>query len=100
MKKNILICMGLIALVFLSGCATAIEDVKTEENLGEKVTVSGTVSGVIKIGDLSGYTLTDKNGDEISIASERLPAEGDSLRVSGVLNRGILIGYYIDVDEE
>lgn len=98
MKKTLFFIFMISFLVF-AGCTTQnIEDVKTSENVGEKVSVKGTVQTTIKIGSLSGYTLSDDTGS-IAVASESLPAEGDEIRVSGTLIRDSLLGYYIKVEE-
>ena len=86
-------------LVLLSGCSQSIEEVKQDKYVGETVSVSGTVEGSIKIGDLSAYTLTDSNGDSIGVASDALPAEGDQVTAKGTLMKTPIIGYYIDVDK-
>ena len=86
-------------LVLLSGCSQSIEEVKQDKYVGEIVSVSGTVEGSIKIGDLSAYTLTDSNGDSIGVASDALPAEGDQVTAKGTLMKAPILGYYIDVDK-
>lgn len=98
---NILIKLGLLfSVVFLLvGCSQSVEEVKNDENIGEKVSVKGTVEETVKIGDLSGYMLKDSNGDTISVASKDLPEEGDTVVARGILERGLLIGYYIDTDK-
>ena len=74
-------------------------DIKNEEHLGEQVKVSGTVTSVIKLGELSGYELTDKNGDKIGVSIKKLPQEGDRVTAKGTLMKEILIGYYILIKE-
>lgn len=74
-----------------------IADVKSEEYVGETVRVRGEVTGTIKFGSLSGYTLTDKEGDSIMVSSEDLPEEGSKKSVSGTIKKGPLgIGYYLE----
>ncbi len=87
----------LACLVLLTGCTTSIEDIKEnpDEFMGETVTVRGEVSNVIKIGKLSGFTLTDIEGDKISVSSEELPKEGDTVSVKGVVMKEVLVGNYI-----
>lgn len=103
LKNNIyiskyVVMIGLLLLsVIFSGCTTAIKDVMTEDNVGSKVTVHGTVDNAIKIGDLSGYTIKDETGT-IRVSSDELPAEGSSKTVSGVLMHDTLFGYYIKVN--
>ena len=94
MKKIIVL---LVLMLVLAGCTQTVEQVKKEENIGKTVTVAGTAQGVIKIGKLSGYTVVDKNGDKIGVASEALPAEGDAISVKGVLMKDTILGYYIKV---
>jgi hypothetical protein len=96
MKLKLVIGLILV-LVLLAGCAQTVEQVKKEENVGKTVSVSGTAQGVIKIGQLSGYTLVDKNGDKIGVSSESLPAEGSAVTAKGVLMKDTLLGYYIKV---
>lgn len=86
-----------LALLMLTACTQSIDSIKTEDMIGEDVTVFGNVENTIKIGDLSGYTLTDETGS-IAVQSEALPAEGDSVRVSGVLRRTLLFGYYVEAE--
>ena len=98
MKKRFTILIFTLALIFISGCSQSIEEVKKDENIGEKVTVRGTVEGTVKIGEISGYTLVDENGDKIGVASKSLPAEGEKITVKGTLVKKPILGYYIDVD--
>jgi hypothetical protein len=71
-----------------------------DDYVGKTVSVAGTVEGTLKIGDISGYTLVDANGDKITVASERLPAEGDKVTVKGILRKGPLgLAYYIDANQ-
>ena len=55
----------MLSLILLAGCQS-IAEIKSEEYVGEEVTVRGVVEDSIKIGDLSGYTLA---------------SEGESIRV-------------------
>lgn len=85
-----------IALALLIGCSTqSISEVKSEDNVGKKVMVSGTVKESIKLGELSGYVLEDDSGDKIKVSSDSLPAEGEDITVSGTLIRDTIFGYYI-----
>lgn len=90
----------LFIAAILSGCsaATDIVDVKDSGMVGETVTVSGTVRDAIKLGDISGYTLADDTGS-ISISSRTLPQEGTNVRVTGVVMRDTVFGYYITEDQ-
>jgi len=97
--NKIIIALLLILTVVLTGCAQTISDVTSNDDLvQETVTIRGEVKSPLKIGDISGYTLEDKNGDEIIVASQSLPAEEDTVTVSGTLKKGLLgMGFYIDV---
>jgi hypothetical protein len=98
-KINLLLIVGvLFAVILISGCVTStIKDVKTSDNVGTKVVVAGTVENTLKIGSISGYTLKDKT-DTIRISSESLPEEGSEIRVTGVLMKDTILGYYIKAD--
>lgn len=99
LKQNYLLLSGLLIMViFISGCtATTIENVKNPDNVGKKVTIYGAVQNTIKIGALSGYTLKDETGT-ISVSSKNLPKEGNEIRVTGILMKDTILGYYIKVD--
>ncbi len=97
MKRILLLSICLVFCgMLLSGCAQSVEDVEQEKNIGKTVAVQGTVKETIKFGELSGYVLVDSNGDEIGVAAERLPAEGDKVTARGELVKAPLLGYYID----
>ena len=97
-KIIILKIMSLLAVLFLlAACASSIEEVKNPDNVGKKVTVSGTVKTTFKLGSLSGYTLEDETGS-ISVSSEELPKEGTKKRVTGVLIKDTIFGYYVKVE--
>lgn len=89
-----------VLLLLLAGCTKSLAEVKSEKYLDEKVTVKGVVKNTIKLGGLSGYTLEDDAGDQLPVASESLPQEGVDVRVSGVVKKAPLLGYYLDVDAE
>jgi hypothetical protein len=95
MKKALL--MILLAAVFLVGCTTSIQDIKDnpDKYMGETVTVKGTSSGSVKLGGLSGFTLTEKSGAKIAVSSSELPADGDKVSVKGVVMKDLLLGTYI-----
>ena len=83
--KNILLILILLSAVILTGCMSqSIADVKTSDNVGKTVKVTGTVENTMKLGSLSGYTLKDDTGT-ISVSSESLPKEGDTITVKGTL---------------
>lgn len=105
MKKNILfIGIGIVVILalvlfFVFGISKTVAEITASDKfLGETVTVRGTAESPLKIGEISGYTLVDKNNDKIIVASERLPAEGDKVTAKGILKKGPIIGYYIDVE--
>ena len=88
----------LLTVFLLVGCAAqSIESVKTEEKIGKKVTVTGTVKSSIKIGSISAYVLEDNTGT-IGVSAERLPVEGERVTAKGVLIKDSLFGYYIKAD--
>jgi aspartyl-tRNA synthetase len=86
--------------LILFGCIAGqtIKDIKTEENVGKTVFVSGTVADVVSIGGLSYYVLEDDSGT-INVSAESLPAKGDNVTVNGTLVKDTLLGYYIKVVE-
>ncbi|MGE0793204.1 MAG: hypothetical protein AB7V77_03440 [Candidatus Woesearchaeota archaeon] len=96
-NKKLILGLFLIVTLFLVGCGVdKISDIKSSDYVGKKVTVSGVVENTIKLGDLSGYTISD--GDEsIFVSSDALPKEGTNERVSGILMKNLL-GYYIQTD--
>ena len=101
MNKIYIAAAALLFVVAVSGCVGAITlqelSENTENYLGEKVTVQGVVSNTVKIGELSGFNLSD--GDySISVSSETLPAEGTTVTVTGTVMKEILIGHYILAD--
>ena len=88
----------IIAIIVYPNLATQkISDVKSQENVGKTVRVRGQVTTVIKIGELSGYTLEDDSGT-IAVSSQKLPQEGKIITVKGTLIRDTLLGYYIKVN--
>ncbi|MCR4368670.1 MAG: hypothetical protein NUV67_02065 [archaeon] len=94
--NKILFALALAAFILLSGCISQeIAEVKNDANVGEKVTVSGTVTNSIKIGDLSGYIIEDATGS-LAVSSERLPAVGDKVTVTGTLVKDTIFGFYLD----
>lgn len=87
----------LSALFLLTACVQSIEEIKNPDNVGKKVTVSGTVKTTFKLGSLSGYILEDETGS-ISVSSVDLPKEGTKKTVRGVLIKDTIFGYYIKVE--
>jgi len=99
MKKTLLIIILIMTAILLVGCASkTISEIKTQDYVGKKVTISGTVKNTIKIGPISAYTLEDKTG-QIGVATQKLPNEGKQVTVTGVLIKDTLFGYYIKLDE-
>ncbi|PIU21768.1 MAG: hypothetical protein COT15_00565 [Candidatus Diapherotrites archaeon CG08_land_8_20_14_0_20_34_12] len=94
----IFIILGLLLLIFGCVAGQTIKDIKTGQNVGKTVVVSGTVTDVVSIGGLSYYVLQDNNGT-IPVSVKNLPAKGEKLTVSGTLIKDILVGYYIKVVE-
>jgi hypothetical protein len=95
MKKIILGINLVLALIFLTGCIPrTIAEVKNEQYVGKTVMVIGTVGTTIKIGQLSGYTISDSTGN-IGVKSDTLPVEGSKITVTGILAKDSIFGYYI-----
>jgi outer membrane lipopolysaccharide assembly protein LptE/RlpB len=94
--KKLLLILAVLA-VFLAGCGTQIKDIKDnpDDYIGETVTVKGVSSASIKIGQLSGFTLTQDDGSKISISSTELPKDDSKIRVKGVVMKDTLFGVYI-----
>lgn len=96
---------ALLVSLLLFGCMgigeTKITDLKNnpDKYAGEKITVSGTVENTVKLGQLSGYSLVDENGNKITVSSQALPAEGSKKTVSGIYMRDSLFGYYLKAQE-
>ncbi|MFO7711113.1 MAG: hypothetical protein R6V53_05100 [Candidatus Woesearchaeota archaeon] len=85
-------------LLTILGCTyQTIDEIKEKDNIGEEVAVRGEVLNSVKIGDLSGYVLKDKNNDTIGVASDDLPEEGETVVARGTLERNIIFGYYIRI---
>lgn len=94
--KKILIVLAILTLLAMAGCATSLKDLSTnpEKYLGKKVTVEGAASNVLKIGKLSGFKISQ--GDySIAVSSENLPGEGKQVKVTGIVMKDSLFGYYI-----
>lgn len=101
-KKYLIAGAGLVVLfvvAMLLFSSQKIVDIKNEKHLGQQVKVSGTVTNVIKIGQISGYKIADKNGDEIAVSSKALPQKGEKVMVKGTLMREIVVGYYIQTKD-
>jgi hypothetical protein len=99
MKKVIIAFLIIGLLISTTACTVkTIADVKKAENIGKKVNVAGKVESSFKIGSLSGYSLKDDT-DKIGVSSQKLPKEGESVSVTGILMKDTLLGYYIKADE-
>lgn len=96
-KKILMLLVIFSTVILFSGCAKTIAEVKIEENIGEEVSIKGTVQSSIKLGELSGYMIKDENNDEIFVSSKSLPEEGKEVKVSGILEKKPIIGYYIKI---
>ncbi len=100
MKKSVIIGIVIVAIVFAIIAyyffPKSISEIKNEKYIDKKVIVRGTVEHTLKIGELSGYTLRDKNGDTIPVSSDTLPKEGSTKTTYGTLRERSLIGYYIE----
>jgi uncharacterized protein YcfL len=94
--KKILLLILLVA-VFLVGCTSSIQDIKEnpDKYVGETISVKGISSASVKLGQLSGFTLTEKSGSKISVSSENLPKDGSDVKVKGVVMKDSLFGVYI-----
>ena len=87
----------LIVTLLVSGCGfVSVRELKEdpEKYIGKEIAVSGVVSNSIKIGTLSGFSLT-AGEYSISVQSKELPAEGKKVTVQGVLMKEVFLGYYI-----
>ncbi len=97
MNKKYLLGTLLFLTLFLTGCGIdKISDIKSETYIGQTVTVKGTVENTIKLGELSGFTLSDGE-DSIFISSGNLPSEGSNQKVKGILRKNLL-GHYIEMN--
>ncbi len=97
MKKQLsFVCLSLIlCTILLIGCVPkSIAEIKNEQYVGKTVTVNGKVGNSFKIGQLSGYTISDSTGD-IGVKSSTLPVEGSEITVKGTLMKDSIFGYYI-----
>ncbi|MCP3682389.1 MAG: hypothetical protein GY861_06825 [bacterium] len=96
--KQIIMVLALFSLLVLSGCGQTVAEIKSADYEGKTVSVSGTAENSIKIGQLSGYTLVDSNGDKIAVSTTALPSEGDKVTAKGTLIKDTIFGYYIKVN--
>ncbi len=89
----------IFALLLLFGClaqTTALGDIKSnpEKYLGQQVTVAGNITESVKIGQLSGFRITDGNAT-MGVRSDTLPPVGTYVTVKGTVVRDTIFGYYI-----
>ena len=96
--KKIISILIVLSLLFVVGCTTSIDEVKSEDYIGKTVSVKGEVTNTIKFGELSGYTLEDDTGVSIGISTKELPKEGETITVTGTLMKDTLFGYYVLVN--
>jgi len=98
MKKIILMIL-LLSVLFIAGCGTytKVSELSKTENINKEVVVRGEVSNTFKFGSLSGYKLVMEDG-EIFVNAKKLPEEGKTTKVKGILLKG-LIGYYVQAIE-
>jgi uncharacterized protein YdeI (BOF family) len=101
MKRFYILAAALAVFIVLSGCMAAMTVTQLKENankyIGEKVTVEGTATNSTKIGELSGFRLSDGT-ETIIVASNTLPAENAKVVVRGTLMTEVIVGYYILAD--
>ncbi|MDP1695550.1 MAG: hypothetical protein Q8L29_01400 [archaeon] len=103
-KGNALIILAVVVLLAVGVyyaynmvSTKSIAEIKSEDYIGKSVRISGTVESAIKLGQFSGYTLSD-DSDSIFVSSSKLPEEGSKVSVTGVVMKEIIIGYYLKAD--
>ncbi|MFN7990992.1 MAG: hypothetical protein U0R44_02425 [Candidatus Micrarchaeia archaeon] len=69
-----------------------------ESYSGQQVAVKGTIEDSVKIGRLSGFSLSDGTGT-INVKSDTLPPVGTEATVKGTVVKDSLFGYYILASE-
>ncbi|MCX8193942.1 MAG: hypothetical protein N3G19_01085 [Candidatus Pacearchaeota archaeon] len=99
MKTKIfaLLFLLLVAVFLISGCGVVnVKELKEnpEKYFGKEIYAKGIVKNTIKIGSLSGFSLTEGNYS-IPVKSDKLPAESKTATVQGTLMKEALVGYYI-----
>ena len=104
MVKNMRIIYLLAISLLLFGCVEEITPLKELNDnpgdyLGNEITVKGTVKDSLKLGQLSGYTITDGNVS-VKVSSQSLPAEGKEVTVTGTWTRDTIFGYYLLAKED
>ncbi len=93
----IVLIIVVVLFLYLNLSTRNISEIKTEDNIGKTVKVRGEVKTVIKIGELSGYTIEDESGS-VAVSSKELPKEGQTVTVRGTLIRDTIFGYYVKVN--
>ncbi len=91
--------LALFGIVLLMGClvqTTPLGDIKSDpaKYVGQEVTVAGNITESVKIGQLSGFRITDGNAT-IGVRSETLPPVGTEVTVKGTVVQDSIFGYYI-----
>ena len=91
----------LAVLVLFFGCVdlegtTPLEELgaNPEAYVGKEITVKGIVENSFKLGQLSGYKLSEGN-TTISVSSKSLPEEGKEMTVTGTWMKDTIFGYYL-----
>lgn len=90
----------MLGLLLLTACAQPIGQVKNAESIGETVTVKGTVIQVVSLGELQGYVMADKYGDEMYVNTKNEVHVGQKVKVTGELKRPLVNTYYIQPEED
>lgn len=87
----------LVTTLLVSSCGVvSLKELKEnpEKYMGKEIYVRGIVKNTVKIGSLSGFSLTEGNYS-IIVRSDELPAEGKKVTVQGTVMKEMLIGHYI-----
>ena len=86
----------LLILLMLTGCATKIQEVESnpDKYKGKEVTVSGKVTSVLSVSFLgiNVYKVDDGTGSIWVQSAGGVPAENESVRVTGKIETGVTIG--------
>ncbi len=85
-------------LLIFSACTGTMDiaDVKSDDMLGNNVTVKGIVSDLVVIGSFTGYKIIDSNGDEIIVLGGNTPEKGKNAKIKGMVKKAPILGYYIE----
>ncbi len=95
--------LALVCVIALMGCmaqTTPLGDIKSNASkyLGQEVTVKGNITDSVKIGQLSGFRITDGNST-IGVRSDTLPPVGTEVTVKGTVVQDSIFGYYIQASD-